>query len=418
MNINITEYGAVADGKKLNTTAIQNAIDACCAAGGGRVIISGGTYLTGTILLKENVELHIAADGILLGSPRCEDYPERADVRHVASDKLPRWRNACLIYAEDCRNISITGIGTIDANGKSFVRKKEGNTACWDYERIDAPTPPRVVFFAGCQNVKISDVTMVNQPSGWSYWITDCDYVTFDRVKILAEVNYPNNDGIHINSSRNVTISNCMITTGDDCLVVRANNAALAENKVCEKVVVSNCTLTSYSGGIRIGWLNDGVIRNCTFSNLVMTDTSVGISISLPFFEPDRRFTHTADMGREATLIENLSFSNIIMDKTASLPIKVRIDENPGTRCTAIRNLYFTNIHSRGPELPMLMGRRETPLENIFFSDCSFEQTDGSEFEHLSTHGACEHYDGGFYPMQMKFAKHITFQNTRFDIHR
>ena len=95
---------------------------------------------------------------------------------------------------------------------------------------------------------------MVNQPAGWSYWIHDCDYVAFDRVKIFAEVEYPNNDGIHINSSRNVTISNCDITCGDDSIIVRANNASLAENKVCEKVCVTNCNLTSYSGGIRIGW--------------------------------------------------------------------------------------------------------------------------------------------------------------------
>ncbi len=418
MNICISEMGAVGDGATLNTAIIQKAIDACAANGGGSVIISGGRYLTGTIILKENVDLHLAADGVLLGSPRCEDYPEREDVKHVMTDHLPRWRNACLIYAEECANISITGMGTIDCNGKSFVRKKEGNTACWDYERIDAPTPPRVVFFAGCRNVRIEDVTMVNQPSGWSYWVTDCDYVTFDRLKILAEVNYPNNDGIHINCSRNVTVSNCMITTGDDCLVVRANSAALRENRVCEKVVISNCTLTSYSGGIRIGWTNDGVIRNCSFSNIVMTDTSIGISIHLPHMVPDRRYTHTADMGREDTLIENLTFSNIIMDHTASLPIKIRIDPNPGLRCRAIRNLYFSNIHANGPELPKISGRRETVIENISFSDCSFVMTDGSEFEHLSTHGACEHYDGGFYPMHMQYVKNITFHNTRFDVNR
>ncbi len=416
MNIVISDFGAVGDGKTLNTRAIQNAIDTCSQNGGGKVIVSGGTYMTGTIVLKEYVNLHIAADGVLLGSPDWRDYPERQDVKHVETDKLPRWRNACMIYAEGCKNIAITGSGTIDCNGMAFVRPVDA--FCWSYQRIDAPTPPRVVFFAGCQNVKIEDVTMVNQPAGWSYWITDCDYVTMDKLKIIADVNYPNNDGIHINSSRNVTVSNCMITTGDDCLVVRANNSALTENKVCEKVVVTGCTLTSYSGGIRIGWTQDGVIRNCSFSNIVMTDTSVGISISLPHMEPNRDLPHTADMGREATLIENLSFSNIIMDKTASLPIKIRIDPNPRLMCGGIRNLYFSNIHARGPELPKICGRHETPIENISFTDCSFEMTDGSEFENLAKHGAREHYDGGFYPMHMQFVKNVTFSNTRFDINR
>ncbi len=418
MDIHVLETGAKAGGKTLCTKAIQSAIDKCTEAGGGRVIVSGGTYLTGTLILKENVNLYLAADGILLGSPNCEDYPERTDVSHVMTDCLPRWRNAAMIYAEECKNIAITGPGTIDCNGTSFVKKKEGNTACWDYERIDAPTPPRAVFFAGCQHIKLEDVTMVNQPAGWSYWITDCDFVTIDKLKILANVNYPNNDGIHINSSRNVTVSNCMITTGDDCIVVRANNAALKENKVCEKVVVTGCTLTSYSGGIRIGWTQDGVIRNCTFSNIIMTDTSVGISIHLPHMEPDRRLPYTADMGREATLIENLTFSHIIMDKTASLPIKIRIDPNPRLLCCGIRNLYFTDIHSRGPELPKIEGRKETPVENISFANCTFEMTDGSEFVNLSRHGAQEHYDGGFYPMYIRYANNISFHNTRFDVKR
>lgn len=258
MIYNIKEHGAVGDGKQINTKAIQLAIDTVAASGGGTVFISDGIYKTGTIELKSNVELHLASDGVLLGSENVEDYPERENVKHVDTRNLPRNRNACMIYADECKNIAITGSGKIDCNGTSFVMKKGGEPGAWEgweYVRIDAPTPPRVVFFAGCQNVKIEDVTMVNQPSGWSYWIHDCDYVTFDKCKILAEVQYPNNDGIHINSSRNVTISNCMITSGDDCIVVRANNASLKENKVCEKVTVINCNLTSYSSGIRIAWM-------------------------------------------------------------------------------------------------------------------------------------------------------------------
>ena len=304
MVFNIKDFGAVADGITMNTYAIQKAIDTCYENGGGQVLVEGGTYMFGTIVLHSNVELHIAANATLLGSPRCEDYPERPDVKHVDSEKLPRWRNACYIYCEESENVSITGMGKIDCNGKYFVRTVE-NPTYWTYDRIKAPTPPRVVFFAGCKNVKITDITMVNQPAGWSYWIHDCDYVAFDRVKIFAEVEYPNNDGIHINSSRNVTISNCDITCGDDSIIVRANNASLAENKVCEKVCVTNCNLTSYSGGIRIGWKNDGVIRNCSFSNIVMTDTSSGVDITLPhfLFDPEKLWVTTFTDDEEARSI-------------------------------------------------------------------------------------------------------------------
>lgn len=415
MIFNVKEFGAVADGTTMNTQAIQKAIDACFENGGGQVLVEGGTYMFGTIVLRSNVELHIAANATLLGSPKCEDYPERADVKHVNSDKLPRWRNGCYIYCEESENVAITGMGKIDCNGKSFVRTVE-NPTYWTYHRIKAPTPPRVVFFAGCKNVKITDITMINQPAGWSYWIHDCDYVSFDRVKIFAEVEYPNNDGIHINSSRNVTISNCDITCGDDSIIVRANNASLPENKVCEKVCVTNCNLTSYSGGIRIGWKNDGIIRNCTFSNIVMTDTSIGVDITLPHFLFDREKLWTADMGREATLIENLSFQNIIMDNVYGEPVKIQIAPNEETRINAIRNLYFSNIHARGPRGIQLVGREQNHLDNIHFSDCTFEVTDYSAFDYKKYHGAQgEEQCHGGYP-KLAFCDKLTFDNVEFQV--
>ena len=170
----IKDYGAIGDGQTLNTAAIQRTIDACAAVGGGRVVIDEGTYMSGTIVLRSNVDLHIEADGVLLGSPDCSDYPEREGVTHVDSYRLPRHRNACFIFAEECRNISLSGMGAIDCNGHHFVKKKEGNWEGWEYDRLDLPTPPRVVFFTGCTNVRITDITMRNQPSGWSYWIHDC----------------------------------------------------------------------------------------------------------------------------------------------------------------------------------------------------------------------------------------------------
>ena len=415
MVFNIKDFGAIADGETLNTQAIQKAIDTCFANGGGQVLVEGGTYMFGTIVLHSNVELHIEANATLLGSPRCEDYPERTDVKHVNSEKLPRWRNACYIYCEESENVSITGMGKIDCNGKHFVRTVE-NPTYWTYHRIKAPTPPRVVFFAGCKNVKITDVTMVNQPAGWSYWIHDCDYVSFDRVKIFAEVEYPNNDGIHINSSRNVTISNCDITCGDDSIIIRANNASLSENKVCEKVTITNCNLTSYSGGIRIGWKNDGIIRNCTFSNIVMTDTSIGIDITLPHFLFDPEKLWTADMGREETLIENLSFNNIIMDNVYGEPVKIQIAPQEETLIKAIRNLYFSNIHARGPRGIQLSGREQNHLDNIRFSDCTFEVTDYSAFNNREYHGAqAVKQSHGGYP-KLVYCDRVIFNNVEFQV--
>lgn len=377
MIFDIRDYGAIGNEKTLNTAFIQAAINDANESGGGRVLIAGGKYLTGRIVLKSGVDLHLAADGVLLGSPDCGDYPEPNDMVHVNRVMLPRERGTSLIYADEAENICITGNGTIDCNGTAFVTAKTGNFTGWHYDRINAPTPPRVVFFAGCKNVSVTDVTMINQPSGWSYWIHDCDYVTFDRCKINASVEYPNNDGIHINSSRNVTVSNCSITCGDDCLVVRANNSSLKENKVCERVVMTNCNLTSWSAGIRIGWINDGIIRNCTFSNMVMTNTTCGISISLPG-RGDKRIP---DEGREATHIENLSFDNIIMDRINHEPVRIVLSEKDHVLISAVKNLYFTNIHAKACLHPLLQGRKENLIENIYFNNCTFERVGKMSFK-------------------------------------
>ena len=413
MTFDIRDFGAIGDGSTLNTEPIQRAIDACYENGGGRVLIDGGTYMFGTVILRSNIDFHITAGTTLLGSPRCEDYPERENVKHVKSELLPRWRNACYIYAEESENISITGMGTIDCNGKSFVIPAE-NTKNWHYKRIDAPTPPRAVFFAGCKNVKVEDITMVNQPAGWSYWIHDCDYVTFDKVKIFAEVEYPNNDGIHVNSSRNVTISNCDITCGDDCIVVRANNVSLEENKVCERVAVTNCNLTSYASGLRVGWMNDGVIRNCVFSNLVMTDTSVCIAIVLPHMRYNPALPYTSDIGREETLIENISFNNIIMDKSYGPPIKIEVASNPETKVCAIRNIFFSNIRADSPAGLVFQGRESAKLENIKLSECEFETIDYSAFGDRDVHGGqSKEKNHGSFP-KILHCKSLTFNNVQF----
>ncbi|MBE6561299.1 MAG: hypothetical protein E7662_09235 [Ruminococcaceae bacterium] len=412
MIFDIRNYGAVGDGVTLNTAAIQSAIDACTAAGGGRVLIASGTYLTGTVVLKDGVDLHLAVDGTLKASPRCEDFPE-TEKKHVNVPLLPRGRGASVIFAEEASGISITGQGTIDGNGEAFVEKVPDGERYWmPYRRIDAPTPPRVVFFTGCRNVIVTDVTMTNQPSGWSYWIHDCDDVRFDRVIIRARLDYPNNDGIHINSSRNVTVSNSIISCGDDCLIVRANNVSLAENKVCEKVTVTNCTLTSRCSGIRIAWLNDGIIRNCTFTNLVMTDTSRGIAIEIP----KRRTAaepRISDEGREATRVEYLSFSNIVMDRAINEPINIHVADSDAIRYDAIENIFFSNIRVRGLQMPRIEGQENAVIRRIRFNDCTFEVMDAAKWADTPVMRA----KAEPHPIIIKHAEDVTFSGTDFTVH-
>ena len=416
-DFNVRDCGAKGDGRTKDTAAIQQAIDACARKGGGRVVLADGTFLSGALRLKSGVDLHVDRTAKLLASPDIADFPDWPDARHVVKDNLPRRRNVAFIFADEAERIAITGGGTIDCNGKFHIREKtDPNWKCWKYERIHdmTNTLPRVVFFAGCRDAIVRDVTMVGQPAGWSYWIHDCDRVQITALKILADVRYPNNDGIHVNCSRDVTISDCIVETGDDSLVVRANSRSLAQNRPCERIVVNNCTFRSWSSGIRIGWIDDGVIRDCLFSNIAMHDTSVGISIVLP---KRRNKPGWTDYGREATLVENLAFDNIRMNGIYGRPILVgMVGAEDGTHVEAIRDIRFTNIHASGLEFPLMYGREGCPLRDFTFSNCSFRRVEEATLpEDWRRHGYAVN---DRQPDKQFITRHATgfrFDNTRFD---
>ncbi|MCQ2166963.1 MAG: glycosyl hydrolase family 28 protein, partial [Bacteroidales bacterium] len=372
---------------ELQTAKIQRAIDKVSRSGGGTVTLCGGVFLTAPIELKSGVNLCIAENATLLGSPRLADYKDRPRTRHFRTEALPRWRNIALIYADEAENISITGKGTIDCNGHNFVKAKTGEDwTGWWYERT-APvreSVPRAVFFAGCRNVRVEDVKLVNLPAGWGYWVHDCDNVIFSGCRISADVHYPNNDGIHINCSRDVLVENCDIKTGDDAIVLRANSRSLKENKVCERVTVRNCRLCSWSSAIRLGWTGDGVIRNCTVSDIEMYDCSNGISCFLPAF---KYIEASNDYGREATLVENISFDNIRMDKIYGSPIYVKVADSEETKFEAFRNVTFSNISCHALEKPFF-NDRSGGGKDVKFSGCNFTIDSVSDYpENAGRHG-------------------------------
>lgn len=376
---NIRDFGAKADGTSKNTAAIQRAIDACASAGGGCVVFPGGTFLSGPIRLKNRVTLHLEKGATLLASPDLADYPEWRGVRHIASPKaLPRQRNASFVFADEAHDIAITGEGMIDGNGERFVRRKtDPDWTGWEFERCVPPTEslPRVVFFVGCSNVTVRGVTLVRPPAGWSWFFHDCDNVLVEDSRVLADVRYPNNDGFHVNSCRDVMIRNCDLETGDDSIIVRANNRSLAENKVCERVVVSNCTLRSWSAGIRIGWTNDGTIRNCIFRDIRMRDCSTGVAMSLPLVGGSNAY----DYGREATRFENLLFEDIAIDGVYGRPINAFVESaDKGTRCDGFYGVTFRNVTARGLEKPLLRGRPDAIIR-ICYDGCRFEVVAESE---------------------------------------
>jgi len=252
------EYGASADGTTLDTKNIQAAIDDCHQAGGGIVGLHNGKFLSGTIFLKNNVVLNIQSGATLLGSKNLKDYPETvADYRSYTDN----YTNKSLIYAEKAENISVIGRGVIDGQGKAFKGPYK--------------VRPYLIRIIECKNVTFRDVTLRNSPM-WGLHYLACENVVTDGVTIHSRVNH-NNDGIDIDSSQNVRIANCNISSGDDAIVLKSTS-----DLPCKNITITNCVLSSHCNAIKTGTESNGGFQNITISNCTLYDTRLaGIALEL-----------------------------------------------------------------------------------------------------------------------------------------
>lgn len=370
LNYDIREFGAIGDGVTLCTDQIQAAIDAVGAAGGGRVTIAGGRYLSARLDLRSGVELHIEMDGVLLATTNGALWKE-IESDFWVTEMAPRRHTRCFLYAENCHDIAITGRGMIDCQGRFAVAPRDiakKGKSIWRYDRVRNDLPARMIFLIGCRDVLCEDVLLYEPCAGWGYWICDCDRVTMRGLRVESDLNYPNADGIHVNCSRDVRISDCSIQAGDDAIVVRAYTGVLKEKKPCERITVTGCDLSSFCACIRVSWVNDWIMRDCTFSNLNFHDCNVGISITMPEFDPNNN--HYTDEGGDHSLIERMNFSNIVVDRCYHEPILITL--MPGCLVEAVRDLRFAGIIASCGRMPSLTGRADAPLERIEFSDCQF----------------------------------------------
>ncbi|ALP38425.1 endopolygalacturonase [Paenibacillus sp. IHB B 3084] len=298
---NIVDYGAIEDGKTLATGAIAAAIEAASNAGGGTVFVPSGTYLTGAIFFKSNIELHVSPGAVLSFSSDSEDYP----VVESRWEGVQREVRASCIYGQDLENISITGSGTLDGNGQPWWEKHRNHPEQLQYPR------PKLISFDRCQRVTIKDVMLKNSPS-WTVNPIACYNVTIDNVSILNPADSPNTDGINPESCSNVRISNCNIDVGDDCIAIKAGTEDTQERIPCENITITNCTMVHGHGGVVLGSEMSGDIRNVTISNCVFKQTDRGIRLK------SRR-------GRGG-IVEDIRVSNIVMEDVI---------------CPFILNLYY-----------------------------------------------------------------------------
>lgn len=348
----------------MNTHAIQDAIDACHANGGGRVFCGPGTFLTGALVLKSNVELHLALGCKLLGSTSLDDYQE-LEAKGFIAKNAGEGSSKSLLRAAYADNIAITGPGEINGQGVAFydpVVKPGGR-----FFAKPTTARPRLLTMFNCTNVFLEGSAYIDSPC-WTIWLIKCERVQIHRLRVSGDQRMINNDGIDIDACRDVTISDCICKTADDCLVIRNILGVVEEPGVCENVTVTNCTLDSWCQGVRIGCPGDGVIRNCTLSNLTITSANNGI-----IFENPKRYLRHADQG--SADIHDILVSHVTID-CQKTPILVRIEE--GIKLVRLSDLTFSHIRARSGRPLSVQGSTQTPIRNVSF-DHVYVETRGDD---------------------------------------
>ena len=320
---NVIDFGAKGDGKHPDTRAIQDAVDACAASGGGTVFVPKGDYLCATLVLKSNVSLYLAADATILGTGISEDYTP-----------------SCMIYAEDSNNIALAGQGAIDGKGKG-VRGRGVDEVPHDFLAADFGRY-FIASFVRCQHISFTGLTMKDSPFFAAY-LKDSNHIRMEGIKIDNSVNI-NNDGLDFDSCQNVSVSNCHIRTGDDAIALKTNTP-----RPCKNITVTNCMLSSRWAAFRFGPESRGNFEDIAVSNCIIKDT-YGCGIKLQMVE--------------GAQMKNIVFSNLVMDNVTG-PISLRLanwaeglpqlggllkrEGNVNRPIGVLQNVLFSNIRAGVP---------------------------------------------------------------------
>lgn len=260
----VTQFGAVPDGVTLNTAAIQAAIDQAHSEGGGRVVFPAGRFLSGTIVVKSNVELHLSKKAVLLGSVNPKDY-----------FKINRWIG--LVMADQAENIAISGKGVLDGQGAelalnvdSLFYAGEIDSSKYQFQerRPIAPLRPQVIEFVKCKNISVTGVTIRNGAS-WVQTYDLCQGLVIDDIRVESN-SYWNNDGIDVSDCSNVRITNCYVDASDDGICLKSYSIG---KQICDSIYIGNCTVRSSASAVKFGSASYGGFTNVVVENIKVFDT-------------------------------------------------------------------------------------------------------------------------------------------------
>ena len=365
-------YGARADGRTLATAAIQRAIDACAAAGGGVVLLAGGTFLSGTLVLRNDVTLRIAPGATLLASPRIEDFtpfpPEDVPRIFVVGSTQNKGNGPYhLVHAEGARNVAIDGGGTINGNGQSY----------WDPdpERVfvsNRARPSPLIEFVGTQGIRIEDIVIRDSP-GWTIHPLESSDIRIAGVRIFNDGRGPNTDAVNIDSSRNVLVTDAHIEAGDDCVVLKTTGRRGGRVPPTENVIVSNIICSSDDQGVKIGTESLGDFRDILFTGILIYHSpnlyrppTAGISMSMV----------------DGARFENVVISNVVI-RDAATPLFLRLGNRgrgqavptPGT----LSGVVFSNIVATGGSLASsITGLPGHPVQGVTLSNIDITMDGGA----------------------------------------
>ena len=423
---NVMNYGAKGDGKSLDHTAINRAIEAAVEAGGGQVFLPAGTYLCGSIRMKSNIDLHLTAGATILAAPgemKAYDesepfnFPEYQDGGHT-------YFHNSLIWAEGEQNVSITGQGTIDGEGLT----KHDTEKAGIVEGGSIGTGDKSIALKLCKNILIRDITIV-RGGHFAIIITGCDRGTIDNVTIDT-----NRDGIDIDCCKYITVSNCKVNTPSDDGIVLKSSYALKKAVPCEHIAITNCLVTGFKRGtfidgtyvpekvnwvcgrIKLGTESNGGYRNIAISNCTMMYSS-GIALE------------EVDQG----LMDNVVISNITMNHVHHYPIYITTGcRNRGPKeCTDVstaRNIFIDNVVANDCDSLagiIITGMEGYPVRNVSLSNIRIQYRGGGQkvttpYREQSTHYPEPRWAGPT-PAYGLFARHadgIRLHNVQFELMR
>jgi Glycosyl hydrolases family 28 len=412
---NIRDFGAKGDGATLDTVAVQAAIDACNRDQGGTVLVPAGVFVIGTVEMKSNVTLHVAADGKLLGSADGKQY-HAIDAIPLHGDTTLEDGNWALIFAVKAQNFAVEGPGTIDGQGAQFRSPGRG---VLPPSGIGGSHRPYHLLFHQCQNFSVRDI-FLKDCAFHSVRIIQSSYMKLDGIRIYNRVNH-NNDGFHFISAQHVYMSNCDVQCQDDACALFGS---------CQFITVTNCSFSTRWSVFRFG---GGTAQNITVSNCLIYDT-YGCPIKI--------------RGGEGPRLENISFSDLVM-KNVTGPISICLgprnrragEPEPQTQ-GIVRNISFRGIRAtvsvpvQLPDVPFTSGYNPGEiksciglsgvggyLENISFDDVHVTFPGGGTAEEGALRDVPkvvgEYYAAGVFPAYALYARNVrglTLNNVRFDV--